>query len=76
VSSADKADKHRQVNLFPRSHECTRKDCLSRNIARLAYEKNSRLQYESIMPECYVLPGEKERLLLAFQASQGAPWIV
>jgi tubulin polyglutamylase TTLL5 len=63
-----------RVNLFPRSLECTRKDALSRNINTMAHLHGQK--HFSFMPECYILPQERDSLLHAFESSCGRPWIV
>ena len=63
-----------KVNLFPLSHECTRKDSLSRNINRMAEVHGKR--HFTFMPECYVWPSEKILLEKAVAEDSTRPWIV
>jgi tubulin polyglutamylase TTLL5 len=63
-----------RVNLFPRSWECTRKDAMSRNINTMAHLHGQK--HFSFMPECYILPQERDSLLHAFESSCGRPWII
>mmetsp|Transcript_4981 Transcript_4981/g.6845 ORF Transcript_4981/g.6845 Transcript_4981/m.6845 type:complete len:631 (+) Transcript_4981:167-2059(+) len=64
---------HQRVNQFPRSYECTRKDYLSHNFNRMKEIHSSR--YYSFMPDCFVLPKEREALQTAMQQKQ-CTWIV
>ena len=64
--------RHQRVNLFPRSWECTRKDSMARNINAMAHLHGQK--HFSFMPECYILPHERDSLLSAFE--RGRPWIV
>lgn len=64
-----------RVNLFPHSWECTRKDALARNVNRMAQLHGAR--HFRFMPECYVLPQERDLILHAMLT--GGPdvaWIV
>lgn len=63
-----------KINLFPRSYECTRKDSMARNINAMA-DLHGRKHF-SYMPECFVLPQEREALLQAMESSRGRPWII
>ena len=65
---------NQKVNLFPLSHECTRKDSLSRNINRMAEMHGKR--HFAFMPDCYVWPSEKMMLEEAMNKGSVGPWIV
>ena len=66
--------RYQRVNLFPRSWECTRKDSMARNINAMAHLHGQK--HFSFMPECYILPHDRDSLLSAFELSRGRPWIV
>ena len=71
--------KRQKLNCFPKSYECTRKDNLSRNIARMI-DIHGKKTF-SFMPLCFVYPDEKDQFESAFNrfaSSTTSPnlWIV
>ena len=64
---------YQKINSFPRSWEVTRKDCMFRNLSRMAeIHKNREFNF---LPETFVIPEDRNAVILAHNKDPGI-WIV